>query len=179
MKYRPCIFTVNHSFLQAPTMLSTPIPGLTASYKQPRSPYVSTKPLTILLRPRLAFSQTPEALSRIVADPDSHVFGPLGSGSISQRHGSEDPDLNPHQNVMDPQHCFHGFDKHFLGLNVYNLGNHNMMQCCESGMFIPDPDFYPSRIQNSNKREGRKKLVILFYVATNFAKLKIILVLKC
>ncbi len=27
-----------------------------------------------------------------------------GSGSISQRHGSADPD--PHQNVMDPQHCF-------------------------------------------------------------------------
>jgi hypothetical protein len=34
-------------------------------------------------------------------------------------------------------------------------------QCCGSGMFIPDPDFYPSqipdlgfRIQNSNKREG-------------------------
>ncbi len=27
-----------------------------------------------------------------------------GSGSISQRHGSADPD--PHQNVMDPQHWF-------------------------------------------------------------------------
>jgi hypothetical protein len=26
-----------------------------------------------------------------------------GSGSIIQRHGSPDPD--PHQNVMDPQHC--------------------------------------------------------------------------
>ncbi len=26
-----------------------------------------------------------------------------GSGSISQRHGSPDPD--PHQNVMNPQHC--------------------------------------------------------------------------
>jgi hypothetical protein len=26
-----------------------------------------------------------------------------GSGSISQSHGSADPD--PHQNVMDPQHC--------------------------------------------------------------------------
>jgi hypothetical protein len=28
-----------------------------------------------------------------------------GSGSISQRHGSVDPDPDPHQNVMDPQHC--------------------------------------------------------------------------
>jgi hypothetical protein len=26
------------------------------------------------------------------------------SGTISQGHGSADPD--PHQNVMDPQHCF-------------------------------------------------------------------------
>jgi hypothetical protein len=30
------------------------------------------------------------------------------SGSISQRHGSADPD--PHQNVMDPQHCATLFD---------------------------------------------------------------------
>ncbi len=28
----------------------------------------------------------------------------VGSGSISQRYGSWDPD--PHQNVMDPQHCY-------------------------------------------------------------------------
>ncbi len=28
------------------------------------------------------------------------------SGSINQRHGSADPDSDPHQNVMDPQHCY-------------------------------------------------------------------------
>jgi hypothetical protein len=28
-----------------------------------------------------------------------------GSVNISQRHGSEDPDPDPHQNVMDPEHC--------------------------------------------------------------------------
>ena len=28
------------------------------------------------------------------------------SGTISQRHGSTDPDPDPHQNVMDPEHCF-------------------------------------------------------------------------
>jgi hypothetical protein len=55
---------------------------------------------------------------------------------------------------------------------------------------IPDPDFYPSRIPNlgsripnpktATKERGEKKfVVILFYVATNFTKLKIILVLKC
>jgi hypothetical protein len=29
-----------------------------------------------------------------------------GSGSISQRHGSAEPDPDLPQNVMDPQHCF-------------------------------------------------------------------------
>jgi hypothetical protein len=28
-----------------------------------------------------------------------------GSGSISQRHGSANPDPDPHLNVMDPEHC--------------------------------------------------------------------------
>jgi hypothetical protein len=32
-----------------------------------------------------------------------------GSGSISQRHGSADPD--PPQNVMDPQHCYQDTEK--------------------------------------------------------------------
>jgi hypothetical protein len=52
-------------------------------------------------------------------------------------------------------------------------------------MFIPDPNFYPSRIpipdpKTATKERGEKKLaVITFYVATNFTKLQIILVLKC
>jgi hypothetical protein len=50
-------------------------------------------------------------------------------------------------------------------------------------MFIPDPDFYPSRIpdpETATKERGEKKFdVIPFYVATNFTKLYIILVLKC
>ncbi len=46
---------------------------------------------------------------------------------------------------------------------------------------IPDPDFYPSRIsdpgsKNSSKREGWKKICgQTIFVATNFAKLNIIL----
>jgi hypothetical protein len=45
-------------------------------------------------------------------------------------------------------------------------------------LFIPDPDFYPSRIpdpssKNSNKGEGWKKLVfITVFEATNFTTLK-------
>jgi hypothetical protein len=61
---------------------------------------------------------------------------------------------------------------------------------CLSRMFIPDPDFYPSRIpdlgsqipdpKTATKERGEKKfVVIVFYVATYFTKLKIILVLKC
>ncbi len=45
-----------------------------------------------------------------------------GSGSISQRHGSADPD--PHQHVMDPQHWFWLTNKHsrtilFKSLNIF------------------------------------------------------------
>jgi hypothetical protein len=50
-------------------------------------------------------------------------------------------------------------------------------------MFIPDPDFYPSRIpdlKTAAKERGEKKFVVIpFYVATNFTQLKIILFLKC
>jgi hypothetical protein len=48
---------------------------------------------------------------------------------------------------------------------------------------IPDPDFSPSRIpdpKTAAKERGETKFfVIPLYVATNFTKLKIILVLKC
>jgi hypothetical protein len=32
-----------------------------------------------------------------------------GSGSVSQRHESADPDPDPYQTVMDPQHCIKTF----------------------------------------------------------------------
>jgi hypothetical protein len=43
-------------------------------------------------------------------------------------------------------------------------------------MFIPDPDFYPSRIPNpktaTKERDEEKKIVVIpFFVATNFTKL--------
>ncbi len=44
-------------------------------------------------------------------------------------------------------------------------------QCCGSGMFIPDPDFYPFRIpdpKTATKERGEKKFVVKpFFVATN------------
>ncbi len=39
------------------------------------------------------------------------------SGSISQRHGSADPD--PHQNVMDPELCIY---LKFIGMSVNPSG---------------------------------------------------------
>ncbi len=42
-------------------------------------------------------------------------------------------------------------------------------QCCGSGMFIPDPDFYPSRIpdpKTATKERGEQKFVVIpFFVA--------------
>jgi hypothetical protein len=50
-------------------------------------------------------------------------------------------------------------------------------------MFIPDPDFYPSRIPDpktaTKERSEKIFFVIPCFVATNFTKLKIILFLKC
>jgi hypothetical protein len=49
-------------------------------------------------------------------------------------------------------------------------------------MFIPDPDFCPSRIpdpKTATKEKGEKNFVVLhFFVATNITKLKIILFLS-
>jgi hypothetical protein len=48
-----------------------------------------------------------------------------GSGSISQRYGSADPD--PYQNFMDPQHCIidHAVDHtvHHEDVDVYHHRN--------------------------------------------------------
>ncbi len=48
------------------------------------------------------------------------------------------------------------------------IRNDFFKQCCGSGMFIPDPDFCPSRIsvpgsKNCNKREGWKKISSTFF----------------
>jgi hypothetical protein len=59
---------------------------------------------------------------------------------------------------------------------------HACLQCGGSGMFIPDPDFYPSRISDLGSRIldpktamkdiGEKKFVVKpFFVVINFTKL--------
>jgi hypothetical protein len=42
-----------------------------------------------------------------------------GSGSICQRHGSADPDPDPHQNVMDPQALTEDRPQHLLPKNYF------------------------------------------------------------
>jgi hypothetical protein len=55
-------------------------------------------------------------------------------------------------------------------------------QFCGSGMFIPDPDFCPSRIpdpKTATKERTEKKFVAHpFFVAKKITKLNIILILK-
>jgi hypothetical protein len=58
--------------------------------------------------------------------------------------------------------------------NFFDLtGSTTLLQCCGSGMFIPDPK------TAKKERVEQKFVVIPFNVSTNFTKLKIILVLKC
>jgi hypothetical protein len=50
-----------------------------------------------------------------------------GSGSISERRGSAEPDPDPHQNVMDPQHCPEKWEsgkaKNILSVNMGKFKN--------------------------------------------------------
>ncbi len=47
-------------------------------------------------------------------------------------------------------------------------------QCCGSGMFIPDPDFYPSRIQKQQWKTGVKKICCqTFFWSYKFYKIEL------
>jgi hypothetical protein len=127
-----------------------------------------------------------------------------GSRSISQRHGSADPD--PHQNVMDPEHWYILFGVAYTA-NLFSFSwsdpggdavpephvcepnpglsrwpgrlqrplpclrrssftsfpalvqaghfYYVWYQCCGSGLFIPDPNFFPSRIPDPGSKRFR------------------------
>jgi hypothetical protein len=56
-----------------------------------------------------------------------------------------------------------------------------IIEFCGYGIFIPDPDFYLSRIphlgpriKQQQQKRGKKFVVLLFTVAPNFTQLKII-----
>jgi hypothetical protein len=58
-----------------------------------------------------------------------------GSGSISQRHGSADPDPEQHQNVMDPEHC--------LLYVCMRVNNNTIKQCFGSAITVPSQNIKP------------------------------------
>jgi hypothetical protein len=48
------------------------------------------------------------------------------------------------------------------------------LQCCGSGMFIPDPDFYPSQIPDpttATKERGENKFVCIPFCSLKFHKI--------
>ncbi len=90
--------------------------------------------------------------------------------SISQRHGSADPD--PYQNVMDPQHCL--FPK-LTGTVLNAVFGIRDVYPGSRILILPIPDPKTATEERSEKKFYLKP----FYVATNFTKLKIIFVFKC
>jgi hypothetical protein len=50
--------------------------------------------------------------------------------------------------------------------DLSTFSTNQQKQCCGYGMFIPDPDFYPSRIQKQQQKRGvkciRKKILVNF-----------------
>ncbi len=101
----------------------------------------------------------------------------------------QDPDpANWHQSKH--MYFFYFSMKILICCPKYQCGGSQILIFTHSGYRMPDPlsriPDLGSRIsdpgsKNSNKREGwnKKIFLIIFYVATNFTKLKIILVLKC
>ncbi len=64
---------------------------------------------------------------------------------------------------------------------VKNTANQStIQQCCGSGMFIPDPDFYPSRISDPTTppKRGWRMCCPTFFLGSHITKCKIISVLN-
>jgi hypothetical protein len=79
-----------------------------------------------------------------------------GSGSICQRHGSSDPDPDPHQNVMDPQHCI-------LRSIIHCFGSGSAWIRIDFGRLAPDPDpDGQNEPQNTEKSFKFEVLDVLF-----------------
>ncbi len=86
-----------------------------------------------------------------------------GSGSISQRHGSVDPD--PHQNVMDPQHWDPGSgmakirirDKHLMFLlRLQALSRDECRPECEDGKHLDLEGNCVNCPQGTYRRQGQE-----------------------
>ncbi len=99
----------------------------------------------------------PRSRILIFTHPRSRILDP-GSKNRNQKEGWK-------KNFCRIFLCSHKFHKieNYFSFEVLTKKFWPLFQCCGSGMFIPDPDFYPSRIsdpgsKNSNKGEGWKKI---------------------
>jgi hypothetical protein len=64
--------------------------------------------------------------------------------------------------------------------NIRYDRNDSIFQCCGSGRIFTHPGSRIPDPKTATKERGEKKFVVItFYVATNFTKLHIILVLMC
>ncbi len=84
------------------------------------------------------------------------IAGP-GSESFSQRHGSPDPD--PHQNVMDPQHCPTSMHVYFVTVSLWTPGQE--MDLVFVDMYGGDPDLKKGR--GPRGRLLNKQILLLQY----------------
>jgi hypothetical protein len=71
-------------------------------------------------------------------------------------------DVYPRARIPDP-------DSFHPGSRIQGL-----KQCCGSGMFIPDPDFYPSRIPDPKTatKERDEKICYTFFCSHKFHKIE-------
>ncbi len=128
-----------------------------------------------------------DRIVKIIPDTNSTSPKSVGSGCTAATSKTETLPWSPHSRE-DPGAAL---QSQTLGPEQERSSVHlqKYVQCCGSGMFIPNPDFYPflipdlgSRIpdpKTATKERGEKKLVVRpFFVATNFTKL-IILFFKC
>jgi hypothetical protein len=76
-----------------------------------------------------------------------------GSGSISQRHGSADPDT--HQNVMDPQHCLKSLQIRAQGSNPGLTPGGGTLSCA----IITDEKDVPSHPQIKKISKETKRTI--------------------
>jgi hypothetical protein len=67
-----------------------------------------------------------------------------GSGLTSQRHGSADPD--PHQDFMDPEHCFQNIDPHH--------------PLCPASLSHPPPPLLGNVLSGSGFRKSRRAVYV-------------------
>ncbi len=67
------------------------------------------------------------------------------SGSISQRHGSADPDPDAHQNVMDPQHWYCLLFYCLLVLGIKSNGGGTPLQMYPTAYWKVQEDDTPAR----------------------------------